>query len=300
MKAEKTTVTDDRDMIISRVFKAPRELVWKMWTESEHIKHWWGPTGFTSTTSKMEVKPGGVWELVMHGPDGRDYKNEYLFREVVKPEKLVMEHVSPPWHLKTVYFISLGNKTQIDITMRFETAQVKAMTIKEFKADEGLRQNMDKLETYLSQTDAVMSNPQSPFVIERIYNASSEKVWKAITDKEEMKKWYFDLKEFKPEVGFEFSFIGGRPGGIQYVHKCRITEVIPGKKLAHTWCYEGYEDVSYLTFELFAEGSKTRVRLTHAGLETFPQSNPDLAAHNFAEGWTSIIGSSLPKYLENE
>jgi uncharacterized protein YndB with AHSA1/START domain len=143
-----------------------------------------------------------------------------------------------------------------------------------------------------------MSEKKEPFVIERTYNAPSEKVWKAITDKTEMKKWYFDLKEFKPVVGFEFSFVGGKPDGKQYVHNCRITEVVPGKKLTHTWCYEGYEGISYVTFELFAEGAKTRVKLTHAGLETFPQSNPDLAAHNFAAGWTSILDMSLKKYLE--
>jgi len=138
----------------------------------------------------------------------------------------------------------------------------------------------------------------TPFVIERTYNAPSDQVWKAITDKNEMKKWYFELKEFKPEVGFEFSFIGGKPDGKQYVHLCRITEVVSGKKLVHTWCYEGIEGVSTVSFELFPEGNKTRLKLTHAGLETFPKSNANLASHRFAEGWTTIIGTALKDYLE--
>ncbi|MFA5835167.1 MAG: SRPBCC domain-containing protein [Bacteroidota bacterium] len=137
-----------------------------------------------------------------------------------------------------------------------------------------------------------------PFIIERTYNAPAEKVWKAITDKREMKQWYFDLVEFKAEVGFEFHFTGGPSPERQYVHLCKITEVIPGKKLTHTWRYDGYKGNSLVTFELFAEGSKTRLKLTHAGLETFPNENPDFAKHNFAEGWTDIIGRSLKEYVE--
>jgi len=136
-----------------------------------------------------------------------------------------------------------------------------------------------------------------PFVIERTFNSPVSKVWKAITNKDDMNQWYFNLKEFKPEVGFEFSFIGGKDGR-EYVHLCKITEVIPHKKLSHTWGYQGYEGITYVTFELFDEGDKTRLKLTHEGFETLPQSNPDFAKENFAEGWTYIIGKSLKDFLE--
>lgn len=139
-----------------------------------------------------------------------------------------------------------------------------------------------------------------PFKIERTYNAPIDKVWKAISDKDEMKKWYFDLKEFRPEIGFEFQFLGGKDENNQYLHLCKITEVIVGKKLTYSWRYDGYEGNSFVTFELFSEGEKTRLILTHAGLETFPASNPDLAKENFAEGWTQIIGSSLKEFLERK
>jgi uncharacterized protein YndB with AHSA1/START domain len=135
-----------------------------------------------------------------------------------------------------------------------------------------------------------------PFVIERTYNAPAEKVWQAITDKDKMKQWYFDLAEFKPEVGFEFRFDGGLE--LQYHHICKITEVEPGRKLTHTWQYEGYPGESFITFELFAEGDKTRLRLTHTGLETFPQNNKDFKRESFSMGWTHIIGTSLKEYLE--
>lgn len=140
---------------------------------------------------------------------------------------------------------------------------------------------------------------QAPFVIERVYNAPAEKVWKAITDKEQMKQWYFDIKEFKPEVGFEFEFTGQGHKGEQYLHLCRITDVIEGRKLRYSWSYKGYEGMSYVTFELFTEGNKTRLKLTHEGLETFPGAiNPDFARESFMEGWTYITGTSLKEFVE--
>jgi uncharacterized protein YndB with AHSA1/START domain len=136
-----------------------------------------------------------------------------------------------------------------------------------------------------------------PFIISREFDAPIQKVWQAITDKEQMKQWYFDLPEFKPEVGAKFQFSAGADAK-KYLHLCQVKEVIPGKKIAYTWRYEGYEGDSLVTFELAPEGNKTKLRLTHEGLETFPKSNPDLAKKNFVEGWTSIVGDSLKKFVE--
>jgi uncharacterized protein YndB with AHSA1/START domain len=140
---------------------------------------------------------------------------------------------------------------------------------------------------------------KEPFIIERTFNAPIEKVWEAISNKEMMKLWYFDLAEFKPVTGFEFQFYGGTPEN-QYLHLCKITEVIPGKKLSYSWRYDGYEGNSLVTFELFEEGDKTRLKLTHAGLETFPADKPDFKKENFVIGWTELIGSSLKKFLEKK
>ncbi|HWZ15193.1 MAG TPA: SRPBCC domain-containing protein [Mucilaginibacter sp.] len=135
-----------------------------------------------------------------------------------------------------------------------------------------------------------------PVVVERTFDAPVQKVWEAITDNAKMKQWYFDLEEFKPEVGFEFRFYGGTEEN-KYLHICKITEVIPLKKLTHSWRYDGHPGDSFVTYELFPEGNKTKLRLTHTGLETFP-SLPDFARTNFEIGWNHIIGKSLPEYLE--
>ena len=133
-------------------------------------------------------------------------------------------------------------------------------------------------------------------VIERSLNAQVARVWKALTDADQMRVWYFDLDEFKPEVGFEFEFTVEHEG-TKYHHLCKITEVIPQKKIAYTWRYAGEEGDSLVTFELFADGGKTRLKLTHEGLETFPKL-PAYAKTNFEKGWTEIIGSSLKQFVE--
>ncbi len=138
-----------------------------------------------------------------------------------------------------------------------------------------------------------------PYIQEIVLNAPASRVWKAITDKDDMKQWYFELPEFNPKVGFEFSFEGGDKGKT-YLHLCRVTEVEEGKKIAYTWKYDGYEGESLVTWELFEEGNRTRLKLTHAGLETFPADNPDLARHNFVRGWTGIIGTSLKNFVETK
>ncbi|WP_342647476.1 SRPBCC domain-containing protein [Mucilaginibacter sp. CSA2-8R] len=138
-----------------------------------------------------------------------------------------------------------------------------------------------------------------PYTIEQVYAAPVSRVWQALTDKDQMKQWYFDLAEFKPEVGFTFYFTGGPDGGIKYRHICCITEVIENQKLSYTWSYEGYAGESEVIFEIFDEGECTRLKLTHKGLETFPADNPDFDAKNFAAGWGYLIGTSLKNYLES-
>lgn len=136
-----------------------------------------------------------------------------------------------------------------------------------------------------------------PILVERTFKAPISKVWKAISDRNEMKKWYFDLAEFKPEVGFKFQFTGGTENN-QYLHLCEITQVIPEKKLSYSWRYDGYAGKSCVAFELFAEGDQTHLKLSHDGLETFPD-NPDFARSNFEIGWDEIINFSLKNYLED-
>jgi len=147
---ENKSNTHDREISISRKLNAPVELVWEVWTKPEHIANWWGPNGFTNTIAKMEMAPGGEWDLVMHGPDGTDYKNKSIFKEIIPCKKIVYEHVSAPRFVATIDFEEQGEQTLINWHMLFESAEEFIQVVKAYGAVEGLKQNIEKLNVYLT------------------------------------------------------------------------------------------------------------------------------------------------------
>lgn len=151
---ENKSNTKDREIFISRKLNAPVELVWELWTEPEHIAKWWGPNGFTNTISTMDVIPGGEWNLVMHGPDGKDYLNKSIFKEIIPHKRIVYEHISYPRLVATIDFEEQGEQTLISWHMLFESAEQFIEVVKAHGAVEGLRQNVEKLEVYLTRFDA--------------------------------------------------------------------------------------------------------------------------------------------------
>ncbi len=138
----------------------------------------------------------------------------------------------------------------------------------------------------------------TPIIIERVFESPISKVWSALTNRDEMKNWYFDLAEFKPEIGFKFQFVGGPSPDKQYKHLCEVTEVLHEKKLIYSWKYDRYSGESFVKFELSQIENSTLLKLTHTGIETFPKDNKDFDFKNFNEGWNFIIHTSLKKYLE--
>lgn len=150
--------TSERELVFNRTFKAPRELVFDAWTNPKHVVHWWGPNGFTNTILEMSVKPGGVWRFIMHGPDGTDYPNKIVFREVVKPSLLTFIH---GWDVEdmskvpgtfevTVNFEAKGNTTELTMRMVFKTKEERNMVVEKYGAVEGNHQTMSRLEQYLA------------------------------------------------------------------------------------------------------------------------------------------------------
>lgn len=140
--------TTDREISVKKMLSAPIEIVWKVWTNPEHIANWWGPDGFTNTIHTMDVTPGGEWRLTMHGPDGKRFPNKSEFVEIVQNETIVFQHFNPNY-LATVIFKPVGNETLMEWKMLFETEELFETVVKVFKVDEGLKQNAQKLENYL-------------------------------------------------------------------------------------------------------------------------------------------------------
>jgi uncharacterized protein YndB with AHSA1/START domain len=146
----------DKEIVITRVLNAPRELVFDVWTSPKHVDNWWGPTGFTNVTKKMDVRVGGEWVYVMRGPDGKDFPNRIRFVEIVKPSKLVYLHDSgiddDPSEFKTaVTFEAVGKQTKVTLASIFKTKEARDFVVREFGAIEGGKQHLEKLDRYLAQ-----------------------------------------------------------------------------------------------------------------------------------------------------
>jgi uncharacterized protein YndB with AHSA1/START domain len=147
--------TDTRSIIGVREFDAPRELVFAAFTDPKHLAQWWGPNGFTTTTSSFEFRLGGVWRFVMHGPDGRDYQNRVTYEEIVPNERIVYRHgggddVEPVQFRQTIVFEDLGGRTRITWRGDFPSAGERDRVIKDYGADKGLVQTLARLSEFVA------------------------------------------------------------------------------------------------------------------------------------------------------
>jgi uncharacterized protein YndB with AHSA1/START domain len=146
--APSATPPSERELVVTRVFDAPRERVFKAWTDPSHLVHWWGPRGFTNTFQEFDLRPGGTWRFIMHGPDGVDYPNVNIFAEIVAPERIVLQHVSEPKFQMTITFAEQASRTRLTMRMLFESAAEYDMA--KGPASEGNQQMFDRLEARLA------------------------------------------------------------------------------------------------------------------------------------------------------
>ncbi|WP_148717111.1 SRPBCC family protein [Chitinolyticbacter meiyuanensis] len=149
---------NERQIVLSRELAFPRERVFAAWTQPEHIAHWWGPDGFTNTVHTMDVRAGGSWRFVMHGPDGSNYPNRIVYTEVDPPACLVYQHGGDnepfvaDFHV-TVRFEATASGTLLTLTMEFATAAA-CEKVKSFGAVEGGRQTLARLADHLAAMPA--------------------------------------------------------------------------------------------------------------------------------------------------
>lgn len=150
-----TSPNAEREIVVERLFEAPREAVWNAWTERRTIDRWFGPKGFTNTTADMDVRPGGFWRFVMHDVNGLDYKNKVEYIEVIKPEKLVYKHNGdkendPDEFQVTVLFEEIeGNKTKLTMIHLFRSVDIRRKMLEEVGALEGAKSTLEKLAVFL-------------------------------------------------------------------------------------------------------------------------------------------------------
>jgi uncharacterized protein YndB with AHSA1/START domain len=288
--ASATATSSEREIVISRVFDAPRELVWLAWTNPKHIVNWWGPRGFSTTIEVMDVRPGGEWRHTMHGPDGAIYPNRSVFREVVKPERIVFSHGGnkeggPSVHFESTWtFEEVGDKTRVTIRMVFETAQEREWVVKEHRAIEGGNQTLARLGEYLPNVaaaadlatnvsinkTALIAEPGMPVtILSRVFDAPRNLVYEAYTKSTHIQNWWgrrsmktvVDKLDVKP--GGVWRFVQCSTDGKEFAFNGEFREIVPLERIVATFEYEpmrGLLIVNTTTFE--EEHGKTKVTVT--------------------------------------
>jgi uncharacterized protein YndB with AHSA1/START domain len=177
-----TASTADREIVTTRLIHAPRDLVWKAWTDPELLAQWWGPRGFRNTFHTFDLRAGGEWRFVMHGPDGTDYKNHSVFVEIVPQARLVLDHLSGPHFRMEATFVDRNGDTELTFRGIFDTVK-EYEQVKGFAID-GNRETIDRM----AEVAALLSGPT--LVFSRTFDAPRDRVWKAWTEAERLAQWW--------------------------------------------------------------------------------------------------------------
>jgi uncharacterized protein YndB with AHSA1/START domain len=310
---------DVPEITVSRLIEGPPDLVFDAFSSPAHLAHWWGPMGFTLATHEMTFAPGGVWRFVMHGPDGRDYNNKIVFREIARPERITYVHPgdegAEPVHMeKTVSFVSERGKTRLTLQMRFETIAERERVAREYGAAEGGKETLARLDAF------VVAMGEQAFVISRSFDAPRALLWKALTEPERMAKWW-GPKGF-PVAGAKMDF---RVGG-KYVYGLKTPD---GGAMWGRFVYREIEEPSRIVlinsfsderggvtrhpmsptwplemlsiFSLDAEGQRARLTIRWLPINATDEERATFAAavEGMKQGWSGTL-DQLTEYLAGQ
>jgi uncharacterized protein YndB with AHSA1/START domain len=286
MAAGNAKVTEN-EIIIERVVNAPRETVFQAWTKPEHLKHWWGPNGFTITTHSMDFRAGGTWKYIMHGPDGVDYDNTISYHEIVLNERLVYAHGGDAQgnevsFVTKVTFLAQGKQTKVTMHSTFPSAEMLRMVVEKYGAVEGGQQTIGRLGEYAERMDS--RGPRTPFFVERTFKAPIALVFEAWTDPKHLRHWMGPTgskiieakQDFKAGGFYHYCMI--HPGVGEMWGKMLYREIVKPVRLVYVNCF-----------------SNEKGEITAA---PFPDPWPRemLTTINFTEhkGWTTVKLEWLP------
>jgi uncharacterized protein YndB with AHSA1/START domain len=313
--------TADRELLITRVVDAPRELVWNAWTDPKQVVQWWGPHGFSTTIHKMEFKPGGVWEHTMRGPDGTEYPNRSVFKEIVKPERIVYTHGGGKPGEQGVSFESTWTfeavkeqgreKTRITMRGVFPTAEERDRVVKQYGALEGGKQTLSRLDDYAA------SIHHKPFLISRVFKAPRAFLFKLWTEREHFEKWFgpkgFEMKaeSFDMRPGGTFHYRMKTPQGQEMWGKAYYRDVVQDRRIVwvstfsdaqgglgrHPFAPEWPQKMlTIATFEDHPEGTKVTISWTTIDATEAEQKVFDSSHDSMKGGWGGTF-EQLEAYL---
>lgn len=292
-----------RSIVTTRIIDAPRDLVFEAWTSPEHLARWWGPDDFTTTTSAFDMRTGGIWRFVMHGPDGRDYKNRITFEEISRPERLAYRHddgedVALIRFQTTVTFEDLGGKTRITLSARFPTAAERERVVKENGAIEGAAQTVSRLANYVGElATGGECGVGRVLVLTRIFDAPRELVFKCWTDPKHFSAWWGPHMFTAPKVELDlkpggkiFVLMSGPPPWQHHPMGGEFREIAPPERIVFTSHLEKdgrmlLQNLNTVTFEDM--GGKTRMRLHVRVLVAAPEMAGALGGMEM--GWSQSL-----------
>jgi uncharacterized protein YndB with AHSA1/START domain len=253
------------EIVISRVFVAPRAMVWRALADPWQVGQWWGPVGFTTTILEMDLRPGGKWRLILHGPDGTNYPNQMTFTEVVPLQRIELDLTGGRegaellhFH-QTMTFTDEEGGTRFTVRITFATAEARDRNVREYGSIEGGKQMLERLETHLNRRAA---HPQEKTAthelrITRTFNAPRELVWRAWTDPAMAKQWsgpkqwpafHVELGK-KPGDRWRIGMRGFAPGTdtpVEIWQSGILREFVPPELLVYTYAWENRASVGLL------------------------------------------------------
>lgn len=318
MSASQTESSSDREIVLTRVVEAPRALVWRIWTEPEHVPHWWGPTGFTTTTQEMDVRAGGRWRFTMHGPDGRDYPNLITYLEVEAPARLVYQHggekgLEPVSFQTIVTLEELGPaRTRVTLHSLFPSAKARDFVEGEYGAIEGGKQHLARMAEHAAALTGAAGEARD-FVLHGVFDAPRALVYEVWTGVEHLAHWFgpkgctlagcrLDLRS-----GGTFLYCMRFPDAPEHWGKWVFREIVPGERLVFVVSFANEKGeterapfderwplrmLSTVTFEDHAgKGRGTVVTLRWSALDASPEEQKtfDEGHASMRQGWTGTF-----------
>jgi uncharacterized protein YndB with AHSA1/START domain len=276
--AQSRQIAAPPDLIVSRHLRAPRELVWKAWTDPAHIVKWWGPHRFTCPHAEIDLRPGGAVNFEMQAPNGRIYPTTGTVDDVVAPERLVvttrLEHdgIVMLEVRQTVTFEDRGDETRVTLRAHVLHATEAAAGALAFM-NEGWNQAFDKLDSYASTTAA-----ERELVITRRYRAPIETVWEAWTAPERLAAWWgptgftTTTTHFERTPGGQWIHTMHGPDGVDYPNVITYRDIVPGRRLVYeqTGGRAGETPIDFrstVVFERDEAGTRLTLRMQVASAE---------------------------------
>jgi uncharacterized protein YndB with AHSA1/START domain len=283
------------------MFDAPRDLVFEAWTHPNHLSNWWGPTGFSISTRAFDFRPGGVWRLVMHGPDGRDFQNHITFDEIAAPERIAFHHNAEGseqvHHWTFVTFEDVGGKTKLTMRLLFSSVEEKERVVREYGAAEGLNQTIGRLADYVADWGKG-GGLEKPITLTRLFQAPRALVFEAFTNPKHLAEWWGPKGFVNPVCE-----IDARPGGAILIHMKMegtefshpmtgtVHEVVPNERFVFTAVARDANNQvlleSHTTITFRDEGGATRLTVEARAKGLQPIARMMLAG--MEEGWSQSL-----------